>query len=46
VEGFSETLSFELRKFNIKIKIIEPRAIKTDFYDRSPDVLKKEGLQV
>jgi short-subunit dehydrogenase len=46
VEGFSESLSFELRKFNIKIKIIEPRAIKTDFYDRSPDVLKKEGLQV
>jgi NAD(P)-dependent dehydrogenase (short-subunit alcohol dehydrogenase family) len=44
VEGFSESLSFELRPFNIKVKIIEPGAIKTDFYDRSPDILKKEGL--
>ncbi|MDA9555621.1 SDR family oxidoreductase [Pelobium sp.] len=46
VEGFSESLSFELRPFNIKVKLIEPGAIRTDFYDRSPDILKKEGLKV
>ncbi len=44
VEGFSESLHFELKSLGIKIKIIEPGAIKTDFYDRSMDFLKKEGL--
>jgi NAD(P)-dependent dehydrogenase (short-subunit alcohol dehydrogenase family) len=37
VEGFSECLAFELRPFNIRVKIIEPGIIKTDFYDRSKD---------
>jgi NADP-dependent 3-hydroxy acid dehydrogenase YdfG len=31
LEGFFESLQFELRAFNIKIKNIEPGAIKTDF---------------
>jgi NAD(P)-dependent dehydrogenase (short-subunit alcohol dehydrogenase family) len=44
VEGFSESLSFELKPFNIKIKCVEPGAIKTDFYNRSQDLFKKEGL--
>ncbi|CCH51628.1 short-chain dehydrogenase/reductase SDR [Fibrisoma limi BUZ 3] len=44
VEGFAEALSFELRPFNIRVKNVEPGAIKTDFYDRSQDVLKKDGL--
>ena len=44
VEGFSESLQYELRPLNIKVKIIEPGPIKTDFYDRSQDVAKKEGL--
>ena len=44
VEGFSEGLQFEVREFNIKIKIIEPGPIKTDFYDRSQSITKKEGL--
>lgn len=44
VEGFTEALSFELKPFNIRIKNIEPGAIKTDFYDRSQDVLQKPGL--
>jgi len=35
VEGFSESLQFEAEQFNIKIKIIEPGAIKTEFYGRS-----------
>lgn len=44
VEGFSESLHFELKPLNIKVRIIEPGAIKTDFYDRSQSVLKKDGL--
>ncbi|GAB4132057.1 MAG: oxidoreductase [Bacteroidia bacterium] len=44
VEGFAESLQFELRPFNIRIKNIEPGPIKTDFYDRSQDLFKKEGL--
>lgn len=46
VEGFSESLQYELRQFNIKVKIIEPGAIKTDFYSRSITVAKKAGLSV
>lgn len=44
VEGFSESLQFELRQFNIHIKIVEPGPIRTDFYVRSMDVIRKEGL--
>jgi NAD(P)-dependent dehydrogenase (short-subunit alcohol dehydrogenase family) len=44
VEGFSEDLQFELRPFNIKVKIIEPGFINTDFYGRSKDVMKKNEL--
>lgn len=44
VEGFSESLQFELQPFNIRVKIIEPGAIKTDFYDRSMDVISKPEL--
>ncbi len=40
VEGFAESLQFELRQFNIKVKNIEPGIIKTDFYDRSKDEIK------
>jgi NADP-dependent 3-hydroxy acid dehydrogenase YdfG len=46
VDGFSESLQYELRQFNIKVKIIEPGAIKTDFYSRSISVAKKAGLTV
>ena len=44
VDGFSESLQYELRQFNIKVKIIEPGAIKTDFYSRSISVAQKAGL--
>lgn len=44
VEGFSESLQYELEPFGIRVKIIEPGAIKTDFYDRSMDVITKAGL--
>jgi NAD(P)-dependent dehydrogenase (short-subunit alcohol dehydrogenase family) len=44
VEGFSESLQYELEPFNIRVRIIEPGPIKTDFYTRSEEVLKKDGL--
>lgn len=44
VEGFSEALQYEVREYGVKIKIIEPGPIKTDFYDRSQDLTRKEGL--
>jgi short-subunit dehydrogenase len=44
LEGFSESLQYELKPFNIKVKTVEPGAIKTDFYDRSLDFVTKENL--
>jgi NAD(P)-dependent dehydrogenase (short-subunit alcohol dehydrogenase family) len=35
VEGFTESLHYELRDFGIKLRLIEPGAIKTEFYGRS-----------
>lgn len=35
VEGFSESLQYELRPYNIRVKLIEPGTIKTDFLGRS-----------
>jgi short-subunit dehydrogenase len=46
VEGFSESLHYELEPFNIRIKIIEPGPIKTDFYHRSADVATLPNLTV
>lgn len=45
VEGFSEALSHELVEFNIRVKIIEPGTIKTDFYEALV-IAKKQGLTV
>jgi len=44
VEGFSESLQYELRPFNIRVKLIEPGAIKTDFYSRSQVFFEIKGL--
>lgn len=44
VDGFSESLQFELKPLGIHVKIIEPGAIKTDFYDRSADVAHNRDL--
>jgi NAD(P)-dependent dehydrogenase (short-subunit alcohol dehydrogenase family) len=44
VEGFSESLQYEVRPFNIKVKIVEPGPIKTPFYEHSRDTAKKDGL--
>jgi NAD(P)-dependent dehydrogenase (short-subunit alcohol dehydrogenase family) len=35
VEGFTEALRYELKPLNIKVKLIEPGIMKTDFHDRS-----------
>ncbi len=44
VEGFSEALQYELKPLNIKVKMIEPGVIKTDFYDRSHGNSRQHGL--
>lgn len=45
VEGFSESLQYELRPFNIKVKLIEPGIIYTDFYERSMIIAKKDNVK-
>ena len=35
VEGFSESLAFELRPFGIRVRLVEPGKVDTDFYGRS-----------
>lgn len=42
VEGFTEGLQYELEQFNIRLKLIEPGAIKTEFYGRSGVFIKPE----
>lgn len=44
LNGFSEALWLELRQHNIKVKIIEPGMIKTDFFERSREVATQPGL--
>ncbi|MFM7423547.1 MAG: SDR family oxidoreductase [Elainella sp.] len=39
VEGLSESLRFELRPFGIRVKLIEPGGIRTDFGTRSMEVI-------
>lgn len=46
VEGFTESISFELKPFNVRVKLVEPGAIKTDFYSRSQELFEKPGLHV
>jgi NAD(P)-dependent dehydrogenase (short-subunit alcohol dehydrogenase family) len=38
VDGFSESLSYELELLGIRVRIVEPGPVKTDFYDRSMDL--------
>ncbi|MEI7582168.1 SDR family oxidoreductase [Runella sp.] len=44
IEGWSEALSYELKPLGIKVKTIEPGAIKTDFYDRSQDLFQNAAI--
>jgi NAD(P)-dependent dehydrogenase (short-subunit alcohol dehydrogenase family) len=45
LEGFTESLQYELRPFNIRMKIIEPGSIQTDFHGRSQDVAMTKGFE-
>jgi NADP-dependent 3-hydroxy acid dehydrogenase YdfG len=45
VEGFSESLQFELRQHNIKIKIVEPGVIQTDLFGRSLVITKNDDIK-
>lgn len=44
LEGFAESLQYELKQFNIKIKNVEPGPVKTDFYSRSQNVFENEAV--
>lgn len=44
VEGFSESLSYELSELGIKVKLIEPGVIATDFYGRSMAFAQSETV--
>lgn len=42
VEGFTESLHYEVAQFNIKLKLVEPGPIITDFYTRSRQFIKPD----
>lgn len=44
VDGFSESLAFEAEAVGVTVKIVEPGAIRTDFYERSMDFVHDRGL--
>ena len=44
VEGFSESVAYELGQLGIQVKIIEPGGVATDFGGRSMAYAAKEGL--
>jgi NAD(P)-dependent dehydrogenase (short-subunit alcohol dehydrogenase family) len=44
IEGISESLAIELAPHGIRVKIIEPGGVKTDFAGRSLDLMQKAGL--
>lgn len=45
LEGFSEALQYELKDFNIRIKIIEPGPIQTDFRGRSMEIFENDQIK-
>lgn len=44
VDGFSESLSYELGQLGIEVKLIEPGGVSTDFGGRSLSYATNEGL--
>lgn len=46
IEGFSESLYYELATQNINIKLIEPRNVATNFTGRSLDLIKDDSLDM
>lgn len=43
IEGLTESLHYELKPFGIKLKLIEPGVIRTDFYERSMQSTALQG---
>ncbi len=46
IEGFTESLDFELRPFGVRAILIEPGAIATDFLTRSSDTVEPSESSV
>ena len=44
LEGFFESVQYELEPFNIRCKLVEPGTIKTDFFSRSLKISKQNNL--
>ncbi|HET8707449.1 MAG TPA: SDR family oxidoreductase [Pseudomonadales bacterium] len=44
VEGYSESLQYELNRYGIRVKIIEPGIVKTEFWGRSTDRENVAGI--
>jgi NADP-dependent 3-hydroxy acid dehydrogenase YdfG len=45
VEGFTECLTYEVKDFNITVRMIEPGAVNTAFFGRSSDRANSTGEQ-
>jgi NAD(P)-dependent dehydrogenase (short-subunit alcohol dehydrogenase family) len=45
IEGLSESLYYELAPYHIKVKLIEPGNIETDFTGRSLQVLQRDDIK-
>lgn len=44
VDGLSESLNYELRPFGIRVKVVAPGGVKTDFATRSLDLTTTPGV--
>ncbi len=44
VEGFSDSLQYEVKPYGIRVKIIEPGIVKTEFWGRSTDRANNTGI--
>lgn len=45
VEGFSQSLQYEVAEFGIDVVLVEPGVIKTDFYERSMKFSEDKSLK-
>lgn len=45
LEGWSESMAFELKKIGVRIKTVSPGGIKTDFLNRSADMASHPAYQ-
>lgn len=46
IEGFSESLQYELEKFNIRVKLVEPGTVRTNFCGRSMTIAQDDRCPV